>query len=1155
MRKQRFNKILVANRGEIAIRVFRAAAELGIRTVAIFSEEDRLSLHRYKADEAYQVGKGLGPVRAYLAIDQIIELAREKQADAIHPGYGFLSENADFARACEDAGITFIGPSAELIAMMGSKVAARHAAEKIGLPLIPGTHDPVNLKQAAAFAQKIGFPVMLKSVFGGGGRGMRVVRSLRELKRVFREAENEARNAFGRPEIFVEKLVERPKHIEVQVLADHYGNVIHCFERDCSIQRRHQKVIEIAPSPTLSRTAQGQMARAAMLDAAVELARSTGYTNAGTVEFMYQPEDNQFYFMEMNTRIQVEHTVTEMITGLDLVKTQIRIAEGCRLSDPEIGVPDQGEVQYRGTAIQCRITTEDPAANFIPDYGRLVAYRSAAGHGVRLDAGSAHNGAVITPYYDSLLVKLTTFGRNLAEAAERTDRALSEFRIRGVKTNIGFLRAVMKEPEFLEGDFRTDYLERHPELRLSTDHFDRTSKVLQYLADVTVNGNPAVKGAARPKKLPVPVVPEADHAAPVSPGTKQILEERGVDGLVQWIKSQKRLLVTDTTFRDAHQSLLATRIRTYDMLAVAESMVRREPRMFSYEMWGGATFDTALKFLKEDPWQRLADLRAAMPNALTQMLLRGSNAVGYTSYPDKTVKEFVRLAAEAGMDLFRVFDAFNWTKSVRVAVDAVRNAGKIAEAAICYTGNIEDPKRTKYSLKYYVKLAREYEKAGAQILAIKDMAGLLRPFSARTLIKALRNETDLPLHLHTHDTSGVQAATLLLAAEAGVHIVDGALASMSGVTSQVNLNSLVAMFEHHERSTGLDLSTLNEFSSYWEDVRRYYAPFESELRASSGEVYFHEMPGGQYTNLYEQAQAMGLAPRWNEVVKSYALANKLFGDIVKVTPSSKVVGDMALFMVANNLNESNFFEKAESLSFPLSVVGMMRGDLGQAPGGFPKQLRDLILKDEKPGSKSKRKAVDLGRLKTEIEKKIQHGRSDPPVRELDVMSYVMHPQSALEFLRHRKEFGDTSVLPTAVYFYGMQPGEEISLEVEPGRTLYVKLFAVSEPDAEGFRTLFFEVNGYPRDVRVRDRSQESARRERPKADPDNLHHVGSSIPGRVVEVRVKPGDAVQKGDTLCLLEAMKMETSVVAPRPGIVADVHAGAGDQISAGDLLVTYK
>ncbi|MBI1871611.1 MAG: pyruvate carboxylase [Chlamydiae bacterium] len=1156
MHQKKFQKILVANRGEIAIRVFRAATELGARTVAIFSEEDRLSLHRYKADEAYPIGWGLGPLKAYLAIDEIIELAKQKKIDAIHPGYGFLSENAEFALACERSGITFIGPSSEHIAMMGNKVAARNAAQKIGLPVIPGTPDPVTLDEAIAFTHEIDFPVMLKSVFGGGGRGMRIARDREELKSFYIEAQREAKSAFGRPEIFIEKLVENPKHIEVQILADAYQNVVHCFERDCSIQRRHQKVIEIAPAGSLlNGLKNGEELRQKILKAAVDLAKSTGYQNAGTVEFLVQPELGKFYFMEMNTRIQVEHTVTEMITGMDLVKAQIRIAEGYQLSDPEIGILNQSDIQYRGAAIQCRITTEDPAANFVPDYGRLTTYRSPAGHGVRLDAGSAHTGAIITPFYDSLLVKVTTYGRHLKEAAERMDRTLAEFRIRGVKTNINFLRAVMKEKEFLEGHFKTDYLERHPELKVPSETQDRASKLLQYIGNIIVCGAPHTKIIQRPKQMPTPRIPKYDGTSPVPSGTKQILDEKGPEGLIEWIGKQKHLLITDTTFRDAHQSLLATRVRTFDMLGVAQGMCRREPHLFSYEMWGGATFDTSLRFLKEDPWARLAAIRQAMPNALLQMLLRGSNAVGYTSYPSAIIKKFVQLAADTGIDIFRIFDAFNQLKGIQVAIEAVRNVGRIAEPAICYTGNIEDPTRTKYSLQYYVKLAKEFEKAGAHILGIKDMAGLLRPYSARVLVKVLKEEVGIPIHLHTHDTTGVQAATILMAAEEGVNIADAALASMSGIMSQVNLNSLVAALEHHKRSTGLHLSTLNEYSAYWEEVRKNYIPFESHLRSSSAEVYFHEMPGGQYTNLYEQAEAMGLSPRWNEVINAYALANKLFGDMIKVTPSSKVVGDMALFMVANNLDGNSFFEKAEHLSFPASVINMLKGDLGFPPGGFPKRLQKVVLKDQ---VKEKSKPlISLAESRVELEKKLAASskKTSFKVSEQDVISYVMYPQGTVDYLIHKKMYGDTSILPTSTFFFGMQPGEEIAVDLEEGKTLYIKLIAISDTDVEGMKTIFFELNGDPRDVKVRDPGREVTVPKRPKADPENLHHVGSPIPGRVTDVFVKTGDAIQKGDKLFMLEAMKMETSISASRSGTLSTIYVKSGDVVDAGDLVMAYQ
>ncbi|RMH55325.1 MAG: pyruvate carboxylase [Candidatus Hydrogenedentota bacterium] len=1156
---RKIERVLVANRGEIAIRVLRAATELGFRTIAIYSEEDRLSLHRYKADESYLVGKGKGPLRAYLGIEEIIALAKEKNVDAIHPGYGFLSENADFARACERAGILFIGPPARQIARMGDKVEGRKLARRHGLHLIPGSRGAVSLKGALDFASREGYPVILKAAFGGGGRGMRVAHSARELKKYYEEARRESETAFGRSEIFVERYIERPKHIEVQLMGDHYGNVVHCWDRDCSIQRRHQKVIEIAPTPLFLDGEAGIRMREKICEAAASFGRALGYRNAGTVEFLYDVEAERYYFMEMNTRIQVEHTVTEMVTGLDLVKTQFLVAQGYPLHDSCVGIPYQAAVRSSGVAIQCRITTEDPGNDFMPDYGRLSVYRSPAGHGIRLDAGSAHTGAVITPYYDSLLVKVTSFGRDLREAARRMDRALAEFRVRGVKTNILFLRRVMQDGDFLAKDFRTDYLETHPHLVEAPPAKDRASKLLQYIGEITVNGNPIL--ARREKKRPEVIVEPAGldpkDGNRVPEGTRDKFRRLGPEKFIEWIKRQRRLLVTDTTFRDAHQSLLATRVRTNDMVRVARYQAERLPEIFSYEMWGGATFDAAMRFLKEDPWERLDALRCRIPNTLFQMLLRGSNAVGYTNYPDNVIKEFVRLAVEGGIDLFRIFDSLNWLPPLRMAIEAVREAGGLAEAAICYTGNIEDPSRKKYNLAYYVKLAKELERAGAQILAIKDMAGLLRPFSARLLVKTLKNEIGIPIHLHTHDTAGIQAATLLVSAEAGVDIVDAALAAMSGLTSQVNLNSLVAALEFHRRSTGLDRTALDELAAYWESVRRNYAPFEPDLRAGTATVYEHEMPGGQYTNLRAQAEAMNLGHRWKEVVEAYRAANRLFGDIVKVTPSSKVVGDLALFMVTNGITEENFFEKAPSLSFPESVIGMLRGELGRPPGGFPPRLRKVILRGEEPirgRPGSVLPPADFEKTRAELNRK-ERRRGGEPVSDRDVVSHLLYPQVAEEFREHRREFGNTSVLPTTVFLYGLKPGQEISFDIEEGKTLFIKLMAVSEPDEEGYRTLFFELNGHPRDVRVFDRSRGEPKKERPKADPDNLHQLGSPLPGRVIQVKAEAGAKVAKGETLFVLEAMKMETSVAAPRDGQIHEVLVAVGDTVDAGDLILTFE
>jgi len=1154
----KINKLLVANRGEIATRIFRAATELGIRTVAIYSEEDKRTLHRYKADEAYMIGKGLGPLRAYLSIEDIISLAKKEGVDAIHPGYGFLSENDQFATACEEAGILFIGPSAEVIAAMGNKVEAKKIASRINLPLIPGSDSVPDEETALRLSREIGFPVMLKASYGGGGRGMRIANDSAELKKYFKEASSESLKAFGRSDIFIEKYVDRPKHIEVQVLGDNHGNVVHCYERDCSIQRRHQKVVEFAPAICLKRSNETLSIRNKMHEAALKLSREIGYRSAGTVEFLYDPDAGKFYFMEMNTRIQVEHTVTEMLTGIDLVKSQILIAENYALSDNAIGIAGQDSIETSGVSIQCRVTTEDPATDFTPDYGRLSAYRSPSGFGIRLDAGNAYAGAVISPFYDSLLVKVSSWGRNISEAASRMDRALAEFRLRGLKTNIHFMRKIMQDANFLSGDTRTDYLDVHPHLTDIPIPKDRASKLLAYIAEVSVNGNPIVKKKVLEVKRLHPSPPAMNDSAELQEGTRQILDKKGPEGLVKWIKSRKEVLVTDLTFRDAHQSLLATRMRTYDMLEVARGMATHFPQMFSYEMWGGATFDASMRFLKEDPWERLAEIREAIPNTLLQMLLRGANAVGYTNYPENVIRRFVQLSANAGIDLFRIFDSLNWLPNMITAIDEVRNVNKIAEASICYTGNIEDNSRTKYSLKYYVDLAKELEKAGAQILAIKDMAGLLRPYSARILVKALREETDMPIHLHSHDTSGIQGATLLFAVETGVDIIDCAISGLSGLTSHPNLESIVAALQFHKRNTGIDLKKMVEYGHYWEEVRKNYGVFESEMRSGTASVYDHEMPGGQYTNLRSQAEAMGLGDRWQELIVAYQDANELFGDIIKVTPSSKVVGDMALFMLTNDLKLDNFYEKAGALSFPESVKGMLKGQLGKPYGGFPKKITETILKNEatkEDGGKIVLPPIDFEEEKEKLRKKFGVRKSGYTITDYHAMSSIMYPQVTSDYLEHKKNYGDTYLLPTPVFLYGLKLDEEIVIHIEKGKTLYIMLLSISEPGIDGYRTVFFELNGHLRDVRVRDKSLGIVEKENIKADPENLHHLGSPIPGRVVQVMHNPGDAVKEGDTLLVLEAMKMETSVTAPRDTNIGNILVKPGDTVEAADLLVEFK
>ena len=1147
MRKIR--KLMAANRGEIAIRVFRAAHELGIRTVAIYSHEDRYALHRLKADEAYPVGTPGEPVRAYLDIESIVGIAREHDVDAIHPGYGFLSENPAFARACERAGLIFVGPRAELLELLGDKTAARRVAEEAGVPVLPGTDTPVEkLEEAAHAAERIGYPVILKAAHGGGGRGMRVVRSRDDLAALYEQASNEAANAFGSGALFVEKYLPRVRHIEVQVLGDKHGNLVHLWERDCSIQRRHQKVVEIAPAINLP-----QQIREQICEAAVRLARHIRYDNAGTVEFLLDLDSMEFYFIEVNPRIQVEHTVTEQVTGIDIVQAQILIAEGTPLNHPEIGIEGQEQVTTHGFAFQCRVTTEDPEQDFLPDYGRITHYRSPGGLGIRLDAGQAFTGAVITPYYDSLLVKVTAWGIRFLDAARRMERALQEFRIRGVKTNLPFLINLVMHRDFLEGRLSTSFIEERPELFRFAPRQDRASRLAAYLGHVIVNGNPIVRGRPKSRRKEPAPLPPYDHDRQPPPGTRQLLIDLGPERFSKWILEQDALLVTDTTFRDAHQSLLATRMRTYDMLQIAPVYARMLHKLFSIEMWGGATFDSALRFLKECPWQRLEELRQRIPNILFQMLLRASNAVGYSAYPDNVVRAFIQEAAAAGIDLFRIFDACNYLPNLEFAMEAVLETGALCEAAICYTGDILSPTRTKYSLKYYVDLARELQKRGAHLIAIKDMAGLCKPYAAEKLVRAIKEETGLPVHFHTHDTSGAQMASLVKASEAGVDIVDAAMGPLSGLTSQPNLNSLVEVMRYTNREIALDFDTLETVAEYWEAVREYYAAFESDLRAPSAEVYRHEIPGGQYTNLREQAKALGLEHQWHELCKMYAAVNELFGDIIKVTPTSKAVGDMALFLVANGLTVEDVLNPDRAISFPDSVVDLMLGKMGWPPGGFPPEVQRRILGDREP-IEGRPGAVlapaDLDAACARVEELL--GR--PPHRR-EVVSYLMYPKVFEEFVRHQQTYSDTSVLPSYPFFYGMEPGDETSAEIEPGKTLFFKFLAVGDPHPNGKRTVFFEVNGQPREVVVVDESlgQQTARRR--KADPNDPCQIGAPMSGLVVRVGVRPGDRVHKGQQLLFLEAMKMQTSLTSPLEGRVAEVLVAAGEQVEAGQLLVRLE
>jgi pyruvate carboxylase len=1142
-------KLLVANRSEIAIRVCRSAHELNIRTVAIYTHEDRYALHRFKADEAYQIGNPGEPLRAYLDIPAIIRIAKGAGVDAIHPGYGFLSENPALAQACHDAGIRFVGPTVKILEQLGDKITAREIAKQAGVPVLGGSSKPIaDVADGQKLAQSLGYPVILKAAKGGGGRGMRVVQKAEDLAGLFEQAQRESLTAFGSPDIFVEKFIPRPRHIEVQLLGDQHGNLVHLFERDCSVQRRHQKVVEIAPAPFLEAGI-----REAICDSAIKIGRAVGYQNAGTVEFLFDTDKNDFYFIEVNPRIQVEHTVTEEVTGIDIVKSQILVAQGSPLSDPEIGLASQADVKTTGFAIQCRVTTEDPANNFMPDYGRISHYRSAGGAGVRLDGGSAFSGAVINPFYDSLLVKVSVRGRRFLDAAARMERCLEEFRIRGVKTNIPFLIKVMTHPKFIEGGFTTRFIDETPELFQFAPRKDRATKVLSFLADTILNtGKAHAATAAKVNRTPAPL-PDLDLNAPIPKGTKDKLNELGPLKFAQWVRDQKQLLITDTTMRDAHQSLLATRFRTHDLLNVADAYARLCPQFFSLEMWGGATFDTAMRFNKECPWDRLVQLRERIPNILFQMLLRASNAVGYTNYPDNVVVEFVKEAAQAGMDVFRVFDSLNWAPNMKVAMDAVVETGMLCEAAICYTGDILNPGRPKYDLKYYVSLAKELEKMGAHMLAIKDMAGLCKPAAAAKLVKTLKDEIGIPIHFHTHDTAGIQAASILMGSDVGLDIADAALAPMSGGTSQPNLNAIVEALRFSDRNTGLKTEHLDSLARYWEVVRQYYLPFETVMLPATADLYQHEMPGGQYTNLYQQAKALGLADRWPDICRLYADVNQLFGDIVKVTPSSKSVGDMALFMVANELTAADILDEGKDLSFPESVIDLISGKMGQPPGGFPEQVQARILRGKpvitgRPGESLA--PADFQASATKLREILKH---EPSRR--DVVTWLLYPKVYEEFVSHVQKFSDTSGLPTPVFFYGQAPGEEIAVDIEPGKRLIVRFLTVGDPHADGQRTVFFELNGQPRDVTIVDKSLEPEAASNIKADSTNPKQVGASMPGMISTVAVQPGDSVKKGQKLLSLEAMKMETNLTAERDGKIAQVLVKRGTQVAAGDLLMTFE
>ncbi|AMW23106.1 pyruvate carboxylase [Staphylococcus sp. EG-SA-6] len=1141
-------KLLVANRGEIAIRIFRAATELNIKTVAIYSNEDKNALHRYKADESYLVGKDLGPAESYLNIERIIDVAKRAGVDAIHPGYGFLSENKQFAQRCDEEGIKFIGPHIEHLDMFGDKVKARTTAINAKLPVIPGTDGPIeNFEAAKAFAQEAGFPLMIKATSGGGGKGMRIVREEGELEDAFHRAKSEAEKSFGNSEVYIERYIDNPKHIEVQIIGDEYGNIVHLYERDCSVQRRHQKVVEVAPSVGLSKEL-----RERICDAALQLMNNIRYVNAGTVEFLVSGDE--FFFIEVNPRVQVEHTITEMITGIDIVKTQILVADGANLFDERVSMPQQEEIQTLGYAIQCRITTEDPSNDFMPDSGTIIAYRSSGGFGVRLDAGDGFQGAEISPYYDSLLVKLSTHAVTFKQAEEKMERSLREMRIRGVKTNIPFLINVMRNDQFRSGDYTTKFIEETPELFNIAPTLDRGTKTLEYIGNVTINGFPNVEKRLKPdyESTAIPQVPHSKINT--LNGTKQLLDSKGPKAVADWVREQNDVLVTDTTFRDAHQSLLATRVRTKDMMNIASKTAEVFKDSFSLEMWGGATFDVAYNFLKENPWERLERLRKAIPNILFQMLLRASNAVGYKNYADNVIEKFVKESANAGVDVFRIFDSLNWVDQMKVANEAVQNAGKISEGAICYTGDILNPERSNvFTLEYYVKLAKELEREGFHILAIKDMAGLLKPKAAYELIGELKSAINLPIHLHTHDTSGNGLLIYKEAIDAGVDIIDTAVASMSGLTSQPSANSLYYGLNGFNRNLRADIEGLEELSHYWSTVRPYYSDFESDIKSPNTEIYHHEMPGGQYSNLGQQAKSLGLGERFHEVKDMYRRVNFLFGDIVKVTPSSKVVGDMALYMVQNDLDEQSVIKEGHKLDFPESVVSYFKGDIGQPVNGFNKELQDVILKGQQPLTERPGEYLDpvnFDEIRQELEAK-DYGE----VTEQDVISYVLYPKVFDQFMQTKQQYGDLSLLDTPTFFFGMRNGETVEIEIDTGKRLIIKLETISEPDENGYRTIYYVMNGQARRISIKDENIKTNTNLKPKADKSNPSHIGAQMPGSVTEVKVTVGEEVKVNQPLLITEAMKMETTIQAPFNGTIKQVTVVNGDAIATGDLLIEIE
>lgn len=1144
-----FKKILIANRGEIAIRIMRAATEMGKSTVAVFAEEDKLGLHRFKADEAYRIGEGMGPVAAYLSIPEIIRVAKLSGADAIHPGYGLLSENPEFVDACDAAGIAFIGPRAETMRQLGDKASARRVAMEAGVPVVPATEVlGDDMDEVRRMADEVGYPFMLKASWGGGGRGMRPIMHEGELVEKVMEGRREAEAAFGNGEGYLERLVQRARHVEVQILGDKYGEIYHLFERDCSVQRRNQKVVERAPAPYLS-----EEQRAEICELGRKICAHVGYECAGTVEFLMDMDTEEFFFIEVNPRVQVEHTVTEEVTGIDIVRAQIRIAEGATM-EQATGAKSQADIRLTGHALQTRITTEDPQNNFIPDYGRISAYRSATGLGVRLDGGTAYAGAVITRYYDSLLVKITTKGPSPKTAIARMDRALREFRIRGVSTNIAFVINLLKHETFLDNSYTTKFIDNTPDLFSFPARKDRATKILTYIGDVTVNGHPDVKDQPKPAAtVKAPKAPE-NLTENTAPGTRTMLKEQGPQAVADWMLAQKKLLITDTTMRDGHQSLLATRMRSFDMVNVADAYAHNLPELFSMECWGGATFDVSYRFLQECPWQRLRDLRRRMPNVMTQMLLRASNGVGYANYPDNVVQEFVRQAATTGIDLFRVFDPLNWVENMRVAMDAVREQDCLLEAAVCYTGDIQDPDNAKYDLKYYVKMAKELQAAGTNVLGLKDMGGLLKPAAASILVRTLKEETGLPVHFHTHDTSGISAASILAASDAGVDAVDLAMDAFSGGTAQPCLGSIVESLHHSERDTGLDIGAVRDINTYWENVRRQYVAFETWPSHPASEVYLHGMPGGQFSNLKAQARSMGLEDKWSDIARTYADVNHAFGDVIKVTPIAKTVGDMTLSMVAAGLTKDDLADPKKEIAFPDSVVTFFKGEVGQPHGGFPSELQAKVLKGEKPITN--RPGENLAPLDLEAERaEISAVLGGMDIDGEDLNGYLMYPKVFTEYMKRHEIFGPVRTLPTSTFFYGMEPGDEISTEIDPGKTLEIQMIAIGETDEDGKVQVFFELNGQPRSVRVMNRAAAVTTETRPKAQDGDATQLGAPMPGVISSVAVSVGQTVAQGDLLCTIEAMKMETGISAENDGVVKAVHVGAGAQVDSKDLLIEFE